>query len=84
MSNNPTIKIYTEEQVAKLTSAAYIAGRNNNTFIFGVEFEKITPIELPSDEEIWNEADKEECNSKHYAFTRGAKWMRDKISGGNK
>ena len=39
--------------------------------------------QLPSDEEIWNEADKEESNSKHYAFTRGARYVIDKIQGGN-
>ena len=46
------MKLYTEEQVMKLTSAAYVAGQNHNTFIFGEEFKNITHIELPSDEEI--------------------------------
>ena len=40
-------------------------------------------IQLPSDEQIWDEGDKEDNNGKHYAFTRGAKWMRNKIQGGN-
>jgi hypothetical protein len=46
------MKLYTEEQVTKLTTASFEAGKNHNTFIFGVEFEKITPIQLPTDEEI--------------------------------
>ena len=39
----------------------------------------LTPIELPSDEEIWDKADEELSGVRHYAFMRGAKWMRDKI-----
>jgi len=42
----------------------------------------LTPIELPSDEEIWDKADEELSSVRHYAFMRGAKWMRDKIQGG--
>ena len=78
------MKLYTEEQVTELTTSAFTAGQNHNPAIFGVAFDKLTPIELPSDEEIWNEADKEESNSKHYAFTRGARYVIDKIQGGNK
>jgi hypothetical protein len=85
------MKLYTEEQVTELTTAAYYAGQNHNTFIFGNKFESITPIELPSDEEIDEVADivygfnnSFETNVKEYkAFKYGAKWMRDKIQGGN-
>ena len=42
----------------------------------------LTPIELPSDEEIWDKADEELSSVRHYAFMRGAKWMRNKIQGG--
>lgn len=41
-------------------------------------------IELPSDEEIEKQAEHEDTYSKKCAFTRGAKWMRNKIQGGNK
>jgi len=44
--------------------------------------EYVTPIELPSDEEIHNEAFKQTRYSD--SFIRGAKWMRDKIQGGNR
>ena len=46
------MKLYTEEQVIKLTQAAHCAGENHNGFIFQNELEKITPIKLPTDEEI--------------------------------
>jgi ADP-heptose:LPS heptosyltransferase len=38
-------------------------------------------IKLPSHYEILNKADEEDDKGKHYAFIRGAKWMRDKIQG---
>jgi hypothetical protein len=49
--------------------------------------EKLTPIELPSDEEI--EDNKFPLNSPEQelyndGWEEGAKWMRDKIQGGNK
>ena len=77
------MKLYTEEQVIELTKASFTAGRNHNSFIFWEELKNITPIELPSDEEI----DKAifphmELNIK-IGFIEGAKWMRDKIQGGN-
>ena len=56
--------------------------------------EYVTPIELPTDEEIHKESDNyvyndhvlfvtNSRNSKRYGFSDGAKWMRDKIQGGN-
>jgi len=77
MSNNKqSMKLYTEEEIKRLLKEQIIFDDE--------DFDKLTPIELPSDEEIWNEADKEESNSKHYAFTRGARYVIDKIQGGNK
>ena len=47
-------------------------------------------IELPSDEEIWDRADEifgraesEQSDERHIAFMQGAKWMRNKIQGGD-
>ncbi len=80
------MKLYTEEQVIEMTKAACTAGHNNNAFIFVEVYKNITPIELPSDEEI-EDASLEENNddlSPAEEFQRGAKWMRDKIQGGNK
>lgn len=89
MSNSPTIKLYTEQQVTELTTAAFLAGQNHNPVIFGVAFEKITPIELPTDEEIYIEAQNKKDNIKKLPFDSvsfqfGAMWLRDKIQGGNK
>ena len=70
------MKLYTEEEIRRLLKEQIIFDDE--------DFDKLTPIELPSDDEIWNEADKEESNSKHYAFTRGARYVIDKIQGDKK
>ena len=77
------MKLYTEEQAKYF----FECGRNfqmNGEVTFNIAQDEVTPIELPSDEEIWSEGDREHFISQHYAFMRGAKWMRDKIKGGNK
>lgn len=66
-------KLYTEDQLREL--GKYVRGKNVGEFI-----DSLTPIELPTDEEI-------ERKSKHWGlasdfFYKGAKWMRDKINGG--
>jgi predicted transcriptional regulator len=40
-------------------------------------------LELPSDEQIDDEATNYIENASAYSFVMGAKWMRDKIKGGN-
>ena len=70
------MKLYTEKEILEFLEDRIIFDSD--------DLESLTPIELPSDEKIWDEGDKEDNNGKHYAFTRGAKWMRDKIQGGNK
>ena len=89
INNKQSMKLYTEEQVTELTTAAFTAGQNHNPAIFGVAFEKITPIELPIDEEI-----KEYINSTPYyghctpeyceGIEDGIRWILTKIQGGNK
>ena len=79
------MKLYTEEQVIEMTKAACTAGHNNDAFIFLEVYKNITPIELPSDEEI--EASKFPLNSPEQelyndGWEEGAKWMSDKIQGG--
>jgi hypothetical protein len=84
------MKLYTEKEVINATT---------KVFLESITFEDVnevmrglTPIELPSDEEISKESmDLYGVNSTHIndilqykAFKRGAKWMRDKIQGGNK
>ena len=77
------MNLYTEQQMRDAIKMARNGARSEDNIIGSLNFIK-PPIELPSDEEIWDEGDKEDNNGKHYAFTRGAKWMRDKIQGGNK
>jgi hypothetical protein len=84
------MKLYTEKQVVYAIRIA-----------FDIEppikvrdiLRELTPIELPSDEEIWEEgklvfSEKGKTIYTHYntvpSWSDGAKWMRDKIQGGNK
>jgi hypothetical protein len=72
------MKLYTEEQVRKMLE-------NTDKFTpLHIDYliKDITPIELPSDEEIENYA--RLSGLVHPFVSRGAKWMRDKIQGGNK
>ena len=84
------MKLYTEEQVRSLL--------NKMDIIYSLE--DLTPIELPSDEDIERESevlyhinkggsmwmpsryDIDKANRQE-GFLDGAKWMRDKIQGGN-
>ena len=64
------MKLYTEEELRK-----HLYNHSDEFF------EKLTPIELPSDEEIVNKA--LEIQWSNTLFKDGARWMRDKIQGGN-
>ena len=78
--SNKHIKLYTEEQVAE----AVMFGRWGGTMKKDYEdfLNKLTPIELPSDEEIENGYEPKTMYD--LGYLDGAKWMRDKILGGNK
>lgn len=78
-------KLYTEEQVLRMLEVC----RDTDLYEHILTFEDIlkteTPIELPSDEEIYEEATSfHSLESNIDTFTRGALWMRNKIQGGNK
>ncbi len=89
MSNNKqSMKLYTEEQIRNAMRADFILDEEIDNLI-----NKLTPIELPSDEEICEEgklvfSEKGKTIYTHYntvpSWSDGAKWMRDKIQGGNK
>jgi hypothetical protein len=92
MSNNKqSMKLYTEEEVFKAIQMAdkyhYLLTSEECDIV-----NSLTPIELPSDEEIEKESFDLYANHNTYslnvrqykAFKRGAKWMRNKIQGGNK
>jgi hypothetical protein len=73
------MKLYTEEQVKQIQQAILC---NHKDAIMDENYclNVTTPIELPSDEEIQKESLKSDFE---YTFRNGAKWMRDKIQGGN-
>jgi len=88
------MKLYTEEQVKKAIEIAqkcdYDCG--GVYFDYGTTdgiLQQLTPIELPSDEEI-EESSPFRLGSGNYnasfshRWQQGSKWMRDKIQGGNK
>lgn len=78
MSNNKqSMKLYTEEQVNK-AMLDYIQGIPRIKI-----FNSLTPIELPSDEEIEKEIYSNMDIHDDDNFRNGAKWMRDKIGGIN-
>jgi hypothetical protein len=88
MTNNKqqtAVKLYTEEQVLQI-----IGNLNREYFVTPEELleeMKLTPIELPSDEEIVQRSKEEPENSNietaaRIGYVAGAKWMRDKIQGG--
>lgn len=81
------MKLYTEEDLRK----AYIFGADgewvNNEDIDGF-IKNVTPIELPSDEEIEKEAFQIPFNNTNEfydkSFIKGAKWMKEQILNQNK
>jgi hypothetical protein len=72
------MKLYTEEQV----KAMLIKTDKFTPLHIDHLMDEITPIELPSDNEIISENQLSEFNSEDVAYYNGAKWMRDKIEGG--
>ena len=79
------MKLYTEEQVLQI-----IGNLNREYFVTPEELleeMELTPIELPSDEEIenssWEKVDGNEYDIlPAYEFQRGAKYVINKIQGG--
>lgn len=87
------MKLYTEEQVRhaiKMARSSYNIFTTPFMYDQDEVIEHLTPIELPSDEEIGKlrdehiPIDEEDMWSERLYFTLGAKSMIDKIQGGNK
>ena len=78
-------KLYTEEQVVSMLDRARMH-KQDDTEMFTNEYllSQATPIELPSDEEIDKKSFERLTLAQISGFRLGAKWMRDKIEGGNK
>ena len=81
------MKLYTEEQVKKIQQA--ILCNHKNAIMDENYWLNVTkPIELPSDEGIkkimeLDDMEFDEFDPYHVSHLDGAKWMRDKIQGGN-
>jgi hypothetical protein len=85
------MKLYTDEQVKMLLEKMSLVTERKNLGVSAnfrhrtIEIDKllkdISPIELPTDEEI----DKNGYHDEEYnqVWTDGAKWLRDKIGGNN-
>jgi hypothetical protein len=76
------MKLYTEKQLERAMDL-YKRNVSKNRIV-----KSLTPIELPSDEDIHIEAKIKKDNIKKLLFDRasfefGAMWMRDKIGGDN-
>ena len=80
------MKLYTEEQVLEAIRIARTSKLNLDVGIiahiiatYGI-LDKLTPIELPSDEEIGKDIGSGMHDYYKGGFIEGAKWMRDKIT----
>ena len=74
------MKLYTEEQLKELLSNMLLTTKQVVSI-----FEELTPIELPSDEDISTQASNRHygTNFKHI-YASGAKWMKEQILNQNK
>ena len=72
------MKLYTEEQVIDILQSGSFPYNNEE---LNEILSELTPIELPSDEEIVDMSQEEPDDnlSPSEEFQRGAKWMKDKI-----
>ena len=74
------MKLYTEEQVKNfLKERTFLREETIDAMC-----DTLTPIELPSDEEIMKEASKSGILSSYKAFVIGAKWIKEQILNQNK
>ena len=85
------MKLYTEDQVRKSINDSSLYSYINGNFEFKYSEDDIinalTPIELPSDEEIQaslHPEDNPEQELYNDGWEDGIKWLRNKIQGGNK
>ena len=92
------MKLYTEFEVRNAIELARDTHQEGKPYLEKDEYDYsvdeivnylLTPIELPSDEEIYNEAQIKKDNIKLLPFDMasfqfGAMWLKDKIQGGNK
>jgi hypothetical protein len=79
------MKLYTEEQVQEAYNRGHMDGRLNNIDYSITDV--LAPIELPSDEEIEQEAYykvSDPTENPYASFKSGAKWIKEQILNQNK
>ena len=76
------MKLYTEEQVLKMIEVCRDSDLYEHILTFEDILKTVTPIELPSDDEIIDVYDSHIDLDLDWIV--GAQWMRDKIQGGDK
>ena len=81
------MKLYTEEQVRKAIAMGFDWCHNKQIptdWMIDDFIKDLTPIELPSDDEIEEKLNNDIFIESDEDFFNGAIWMRSKIQGGNK
>ena len=83
------MKLYTEEQVLTILDLAKLKLNNDEKYSKDELINSLTPIELPSDEEIMNNAYTDRTvddweHEQQVGFELGAKWMKEQILNQNK
>jgi len=82
------MKLYTKEMFLKASEKCEVSMIDAEHIMKYID-EYVTPIELPSDEEIEEEAPFSKSTfgfeqGQYQGFIMGTKWMKDKIKGGEK
>ena len=74
------MKLYTEDQVRKAHQNGKNGGHNETWYETDEYVNSLTPIELPSDEEIWEKIE-DSTYSLEYdtGFAQGIKWVIEQI-----
>ena len=91
MTNNKqqtAMKLYTKEQVKEMFEQFQTHLPFHYEILLKEHMNKLTPIELPSDEEVEKMMESDgmefdEFDPYDVSYLGGAKWMRNKIQGGN-
>ena len=74
------MKLYTEEQVSKIIFKTKQWSNLSNDYLIAT----VTPIELPSDEDIYSVLIGKKMYDNDWEFIKGAKWMKEQILNQNK
>jgi hypothetical protein len=74
------MKLYTEEQVRKMLEVCILSDKYPDVLTLNDVVKTQTPIQLPSDEEIYEQAKSQSTFAPSFIY--GAEWMRNKIIGG--